>query len=682
MKVLYFLPGTILGGAETQLLTLCKELHGRGDYQLTVVTDNADITQPFWAEFPKYANVVRCETVGEIAATIRRVQPDVIQHFHNPWMSPAMDLAEYKGSAIEVVHGCVHFNNDTTSTPKNHTSHVVAVSNDARNFFLKKLPAWEKRTSVIPNGIDCTRFQPTQDIRPSDRPIRFIHVGRVCEGDKQYIKMIDACVQLTEENISWEFWIVGDGADTASIKEYAEYHAPGRVKFFGYTTTPENLYRKADVYLSRSPTEGFGLSVAEAAACGLPVVLWDCGGVARYFTPGKDALIVKKDPDFNGAVLGIARSTSAMLRKIMGTNARALALNSFSSQSMAKQYISLYEKMVEEKLPSLVSRPVIDVQAQSSRMVVGMSNPNFTGVSNAVRAWVGAGKWVGAAHPQAENLHSVYHRIAGASPEVLILGGDSGFGPLVKLLKKNLPRLKILLTWHGTFSFNSFAPGDGDLLSDWIGLLKEKVIDRIGFVRPNQHLALQDPRAVYFPNRVPAPKSPTVRPPLRTDPRGVHGVLPRKIGIFGTGFGWKNMQQMVIAAGQVPGVIIHVNRLDHPKLIRSLNIQVIEHGHLPQEQFNKLLSSMDLNIQGSFTESFGFTFCESYRMGVPCLTTPGVQVLPGYEHTCAKDPDDVDAVRRKIEDLYFNPRIEEVNGLLDGLDARNEEQIKKVLAEL
>lgn len=53
-----------------------------------------------------------------------------------------------------------------------------------------------------------------------------------------------------------------------------------------------NLYRRADVFVSTSWGEGFGLPPLEAMACGIPVVLTDSGGVRDFARAGENCVLV------------------------------------------------------------------------------------------------------------------------------------------------------------------------------------------------------------------------------------------------------------------------------------------------------------------------------------------------------------------------------------------------------
>jgi glycosyltransferase involved in cell wall biosynthesis len=68
--------------------------------------------------------------------------------------------------------------------------------------------------------------------------------------------------------------VAGDGPARADLERLAAATATGRVKFLGYVPYPElpALYAAADLFVHAAREERWGVSVAEALACGLPVV--------------------------------------------------------------------------------------------------------------------------------------------------------------------------------------------------------------------------------------------------------------------------------------------------------------------------------------------------------------------------------------------------------------------------
>jgi glycosyltransferase involved in cell wall biosynthesis len=101
------------------------------------------------------------------------------------------------------------------------------------------------------------------------------------------------------------------------------------------------FFSMSDVYVSSSLLEGFGLPIAEALACGTPVVAADSGSVAEVMGPG-GILVAQRDP------IGLAREISKLLqnhslRKELGTLGRDFVIREFSLVSMVKSTLEAYE---------------------------------------------------------------------------------------------------------------------------------------------------------------------------------------------------------------------------------------------------------------------------------------------------------------------------------------------------
>ncbi len=77
-----------------------------------------------------------------------------------------------------------------------------------------------------------------------------------------------------------------------------EQIAPGVVaRRIGYIHSPRRLaalLRAADVYVHAALEEPFELSVAEALACGTPVVTASSGGILEIVEHGRTALVVRR----------------------------------------------------------------------------------------------------------------------------------------------------------------------------------------------------------------------------------------------------------------------------------------------------------------------------------------------------------------------------------------------------
>ena len=72
--------------------------------------------------------------------------------------------------------------------------------------------------------------------------------------------------------------IIGDGPMRNELNDYVkELNILSKVKFLGKKTNIDFWYNVADVFVSSSEREGFGLVVAEAMACERIVVATNCG---------------------------------------------------------------------------------------------------------------------------------------------------------------------------------------------------------------------------------------------------------------------------------------------------------------------------------------------------------------------------------------------------------------------
>jgi glycosyltransferase involved in cell wall biosynthesis len=87
--------------------------------------------------------------------------------------------------------------------------------------------------------------------------------------------------------------------DNPARKRAAELGCDRRLRVVGRVSTEElvNLYRRATVVAVPSRYEGFGLPVAEAMACGTPVVATDAGALREVLeTAGSGVMVSKDDP--------------------------------------------------------------------------------------------------------------------------------------------------------------------------------------------------------------------------------------------------------------------------------------------------------------------------------------------------------------------------------------------------
>lgn len=117
-------------------------------------------------------------------------------------------------------------------------------------------------------GVDHKVFYPRPDpeLANSEAPV-FLYAGRIAAE-----KNIEAFLQL---ELPGQKWVVGDGPMLCELK--TRYP---KVQWFGSLSSQAlaNVYRQATVFVFPSKTDTFGLVMAEAMACGLPVAAYPVPG--------------------------------------------------------------------------------------------------------------------------------------------------------------------------------------------------------------------------------------------------------------------------------------------------------------------------------------------------------------------------------------------------------------------
>jgi glycosyltransferase involved in cell wall biosynthesis len=115
------------------------------------------------------------------------------------------------------------------------------------------------------------------------------------------------------------------------------------------STTIEEEFAQASVYVLSSRFEGFPMVVLEAMGCGLPVVGFDCPtGPRDIIRHGEDGLLVEREN-----VAALAESLLGLMedpekRKRLGARARA-SVQRFAIEVIGPRWVELIEALSRSK---------------------------------------------------------------------------------------------------------------------------------------------------------------------------------------------------------------------------------------------------------------------------------------------------------------------------------------------
>lgn len=168
------------------------------------------------------------------------------------------------------------------------------------------LSKYDANVVTIPNPLVAPSGARVE--RNGDRH-RLVALTRLSE-EKRPELVVRAFASIANDFCEWDFDIYGNGSLHSWITHLIQKLAPGRIHLRGFTDDPYDVLSNADLYVSTSWVEGFGNSIWEALACGVPVVATDAGSAVRSLVrDGVDGVIVRED-----SVSALAESLSALMR--------------------------------------------------------------------------------------------------------------------------------------------------------------------------------------------------------------------------------------------------------------------------------------------------------------------------------------------------------------------------------
>lgn len=218
---------------------------------------------------------------------------------------------------------------------------IVVGSHQKRLLLEHGYPA--QRIHLIPCGVPVARFTPRSSPR-ADGPFRFIGVSRLVEWKGAHIA-VRALASVVRRGVDARLDLVGDGPMMPTLRALAgELGLSERVGLLGSRSSDDvlELLRGADAFVQHSidaggSAEGFGVSITEASACGLPVVATRCGGIQDQVIHAETGLLVAQRDE---AAMADAMATLAQDPELcarLGAAGRIRAAREYDAPSQVRK---------------------------------------------------------------------------------------------------------------------------------------------------------------------------------------------------------------------------------------------------------------------------------------------------------------------------------------------------------
>lgn len=228
-----------------------------------------------------------------------------------------------------------------------------------RQFLIKEGVLTDKNSKVPAEGsiagIKLERYVISQEVRKQEREglgltddkVIYIFLGRL-NHDKGIGELYEAFNRLVAEcpNSVLLFYGMDEEGYDAKVVDYPNIKKGENYFFPGLTKTPFNALQAGDVFVLPTWREGFGVSVLEAQALGLPVITSDAYGVVDASIEGVTALRCGvNDPE------GLYKAMKqyyedSELRKTHGEAGRRRVEDHFSNDVVSKAWVEFYKEML------------------------------------------------------------------------------------------------------------------------------------------------------------------------------------------------------------------------------------------------------------------------------------------------------------------------------------------------
>jgi glycosyltransferase involved in cell wall biosynthesis len=235
-------------------------------------------------------------------------------------------------------------------------THILVDSASQREFLVSNNVVQPGKATVLGNGsisgVDLQRFKPNPQVRESVRKelglkedtLLLLYVGRL-NRDKGIPELLEAFGLNAEKHPKSRLFLVGP--DEEGMERLID-SASGILRV-GYTDQPERYMAAADIFVLPSHREGFGSTVIEAAACGLPAVASRIYGLTDAVVDGETGLLHERGSVKSLAAALAKLSSDPELRHRMGEAARARAAKDFAMQDVTRRTLDFYHQALNRQ---------------------------------------------------------------------------------------------------------------------------------------------------------------------------------------------------------------------------------------------------------------------------------------------------------------------------------------------
>jgi len=350
------------GGVGNQLYNICTRLQQR-EYDIKIVslrplgrfgkkTVEKGIDVKSLELNHKFSVLV---AIYKIKRIIQTFDPDIVHtHLFHASLIGRIAVMGENISLITTIH------NTYDKNPDNHDETIrdrfysitdflvdltTFVSSAAHNRYVQTGTVSSKNSCCVPNGIDMDEFKPLESNSNNKQGFTWTIVGNLQE-QKDHHTLLKALSQLSRDKYDINMVIVGEGKLRHDLESLSnKLNITDIVSFEGRVESVPEYLSVSDAFVLSSRWEGFGLVVAEAMACELPVVATNTGGPSEIIDDGKTGFLAERgSPKDLAEKMQTVMDLSPEERDAFGKRGRQRIKNNYSIEQTVSDWINIYEK--------------------------------------------------------------------------------------------------------------------------------------------------------------------------------------------------------------------------------------------------------------------------------------------------------------------------------------------------
>ncbi|MCE9529637.1 MAG: glycosyltransferase [Planctomycetes bacterium] len=366
-----------VAGAEVLVAETVRRLRGRIDPTIYCLDSVGPLGEKLIAEGVPVISLGRQPgrdygIAWRLARSIRERRIQVVHaHQYSPFFYAALAKIAARGRfrLILTEHGR-HFPDVVSPLRRGVNRIVLARLADAVNacceFSAKALSRIDgfagRRIEVIENGIDLDRYQNTLEKHELRRKLgletnrKYVAMIARFHPVKDHGMLLRAIARVAAVRSDVDLLLVGDGPLRGDLeRQTRELGLSDRVRFLGIRHDVPEILQAIDLFALTSVSEAASLTLLEAMAAAMPVVVTAVGGNPEIVREGIDGLLVKRGDDATAANAMLSLLEDPILAQRMGESGQARVEDLYRLDQTVERYFDLYRSLARNRRRAFAS---------------------------------------------------------------------------------------------------------------------------------------------------------------------------------------------------------------------------------------------------------------------------------------------------------------------------------------